>query len=160
VRQSQGSCHPGANGKDIRAVGQSQGSCHHGANGKDIRVMRQSQGSCHPGAKRRISGRGLCYNNLQMKEYFVYILTNKSLMLYTGVTDDLERRVFEHKQKMNEGFTMKYNINRLVYFDSTNDVTVAIAREKQIKGMLRNKKIELIKTMNPEFKDLSEDWYK
>ena len=60
---------------------------------------------------------------------------------------------------MNEGFTKKYNINRLVYFESTNDVTVAIAREKQRKGMLRSKKIELIKTMNPEFKDLSEDWY-
>ncbi len=88
------------------------------------------------------------------------MLANKSLMLYTGVTDDLERRVFQHKNKINEGFTKKYNISRLVHFESTNDITVAIAREKQIKGMLRSKKIELIKTMNPEFKDLSEDWYK
>ena len=94
-----------------------------------------------------------------MKEYFVYILANKSLVLYTGVTDDLERRVFQHKHKINEGFTKKYNINILVYFESNNDVTVAIAREKQIKGMLRSKKIELIKTMNPEFKDLSDGWY-
>jgi putative endonuclease len=88
-----------------------------------------------------------------MKEYFVYILANKSLMLYTGVTDDLLRRVFEHKNKVNDGFTKRYNINRLVYFESTDDITVAIAREKQIKGMLRSKKIELIKTMNPDFKD-------
>ena len=95
-----------------------------------------------------------------MKEYFVYILTNKSGMLYTGVTNDLERRLFEHKNKMNEGFTKKYNMNKLVYFESSGDVTVAIAREKQIKGMLRNKKIELIKTMNPGFSDLSEGWYK
>ena len=94
-----------------------------------------------------------------MKEYFVYILANKSQLLYVGVTDDLLRRVYEHKHKLNEGFTKKYNINKLVYFESTNDVTVAIAREKQIKGMLRSKKIELIKTMNPEFKDLSEGWY-
>jgi putative endonuclease len=94
-----------------------------------------------------------------MKEYFVYILANKSQMLYTGVTDNLERRVYQHKNKMNEGFTKKYNIDRLMYFESTNDVTVAIAREKQIKSMLRSKKIDLIKTMNPEFSDLSEGWY-
>lgn len=81
-------------------------------------------------------------------------------MLYTGVTNDLEKRLFQHKNKLNEGFTKKYNINKLVYFESTNDVTVAIAREKQIKGMLRSKKIELIKTMNPGLIDLSEDWYK
>ena len=95
-----------------------------------------------------------------MKEYFIYILANKSSMLYTGVTNDLERRVFEHKNRIKDGFTKKYNFNSLVYFESTDDVTVAIAREKQIKGMLRSKKIELIKIMNPEFKDLSEDWYK
>jgi putative endonuclease len=95
-----------------------------------------------------------------MNEYFVYILANKSGMLYTGVTNNLELRLFQHKNKLNEGFTKKYNINRLVYFESTNDVTIAIAREKQIKGMLRNKKLELVKTMNPGFIDLSEDWYK
>jgi putative endonuclease len=65
-----------------------------------------------------------------MKEYYAYIMANKSLMFYTGVTDDLLRRVFEHKNKLNDGFTKKYNINKLVYFESTNDVTVAIAREK------------------------------
>jgi putative endonuclease len=95
-----------------------------------------------------------------MKEYFVYILANKSGLLYVGVTNDLMQRLFQHKNKVNDGFTKKYNINRLVYFEITDDVTAAIAREKQIKGMLRSKKLELIKTMNPGFIDLSEDWYK
>ena len=94
-----------------------------------------------------------------MKEYYVYILSNKSGTLYTGVTNNLERRVYEHKNKLIEGFTKKYNINRLVYFESTDDVTAAIAREKQIKGMLKSKKIELIKIMNPKMSDLSEDWF-
>ncbi len=94
-----------------------------------------------------------------MKEYFVYILSNKSGMLYTGVTNNLEQRLFQHKNKVNDGFTKRYNINQLVYFESTNDVSVAIAREKQIKGLLKSKKIELIKTMNPRLVDLSKDWY-
>ena len=94
-----------------------------------------------------------------MKEYFVYMMANKSGMLYTGVTNDLERRVYEHKSQLIDGFTKKYNITRLVYFDSTDDITAAIAREKQIKGMLRSQKIELIKTENPLMVDLSEDWY-
>ena len=94
-----------------------------------------------------------------MKEYCVYIMSNKSGTLYTGITNDLERRVYQHKCKSIEGFTKRYKITRLVYFESTDDVTVAIAREKQIKGMLRNKKIELIRTLNSEWKDLSEDWY-
>ncbi|MHB8104047.1 MAG: GIY-YIG nuclease family protein [Dehalococcoidales bacterium] len=94
-----------------------------------------------------------------MKEYYVYILSNKRGALYTGVTNDLERRVYQHKNKLIEGFTKRYNITRLVYFESTNDVTEAISREKQIKGFLRSKKIELIKTMNPTLKDLSEEWF-
>jgi putative endonuclease len=94
-----------------------------------------------------------------MKEYFVYILANKSGMLYTGVTNNLEYRLYQHKNRLNDGFTKKYNINRLVYFETTDDVTAAIAREKQIKGMLRTKKIDLIKTINPALADLSEDWY-
>ena len=95
-----------------------------------------------------------------MKEYYVYILANKSGLLYTGVTNNLEQRLFQHKNKLNKGFTKKYNINRLVYFETTDDVTVAIAREKQIKGMLRIKKLDLIKSMNPSMDDLSADWYK
>ncbi len=93
-----------------------------------------------------------------MKQYFVYILANKSKMLYTGVTSNLERRLFEHKQHLVEGYTKRYKITKLVYYDETNDVTAAIAREKQIKGWLRQKKIALIESMNPEWKDLSEEW--
>jgi len=80
--------------------------------------------------------------------------------LYIGVTNNLELRLFQHKNRLNKGFTQKYNIDRLVYFESTDDITAAIAREKQLKGMLRTKKLELIKSMNPSLDDLSEDWYK
>jgi len=94
-----------------------------------------------------------------MKQYYVYIMTNRSKTLYTGVTNDLMRRVYEHKNKMVEGFTKKYNITRLVYFEETNDIQSAIMREKQIKGWLRNKKIALIESVNQEWKDLSEGWF-
>jgi putative endonuclease len=94
-----------------------------------------------------------------MKQYYVYIMTNRSKTLYTGVTNDLMRRVYEHKNKMVEGFTKKYKITKLVYFEETNDVQSAIAREKQIKGWLRSKKIALIESVNPEWKDLSEGWF-
>jgi putative endonuclease len=94
-----------------------------------------------------------------MKTYYVYIMTNKSRTLYTGVTNNLERRVYEHKNKLVAGFTSKYNITLLVYYEETNDVQVALEREKQIKGWLRSKKIALIDSMNPEWKDLSLEWY-
>ena len=94
-----------------------------------------------------------------MRQYYVYIMTNRSKTLYTGVTNDLLRRVYEHKNKMVEGFTKKYNITQLVYYEVTNDVEEAIAREKQIKGWLRRKKIALIESINPEWKDLSEEWF-
>ena len=94
-----------------------------------------------------------------MKEYYVYIMSNKRGTLYTGVTNDLEQRVYQHKNKLIEGFTKRYNITQLVYFESSDDVTTAIVREKQIKGLLRSKKIELIKTLNPQWKDLSEGWF-
>ncbi len=94
-----------------------------------------------------------------MQEYYVNIMTNKSGTLYTGITNNLERRVYEHKNKLIEGFTKRYNITQLVYFASGNDVTAAITMEKRIKGMLRSKKIELIKTINPHFQDLSESWF-
>lgn len=93
------------------------------------------------------------------KEYYVYIMTNKSRTLYTGVTNNLMRRVYEHKNKLVAGFTSKYNIQFLVYYEAGNDVNAAIAREKQIKGWLRSKKIALIDSMNPKWKDLSEEWY-
>ena len=87
--------------------------------------------------------------------YYVYILTNHSRTLYTGVTNDLDRRVAGHKLKERPGFTSKYNINRLVWYEEFSDVTEAIAREKQIKGWLRIKKIALIEEMNPHWDDLS-----
>ena len=93
------------------------------------------------------------------KSYYVYIMTNRSKTLYTGVTNDLERRVFEHKHKLIPGFTKKYNITRLVYFEEGTDIDSAIMREKQIKGWLRKKKIDLIEKENPEWKDLAEDWF-
>lgn len=92
------------------------------------------------------------------KEYYVYIMTNKSRTLYTGVTNNLIRRVYEHKNKLVPGFTSKYNIQFLVYYEAGNDINAAIAREKQIKGWLRSKKIALIDSMNPQWKDLSVEW--
>ena len=91
--------------------------------------------------------------------YYVYLLTNRSRTLYIGVTSDLTRRVYEHRQKKILGFTQKYNIDRLVYFEESADVRDAIAREKQIKGWTRAKKIALIESMNPEWQDLGEGWY-
>ncbi|PJA37774.1 endonuclease [candidate division WWE3 bacterium CG_4_9_14_3_um_filter_43_9] len=91
------------------------------------------------------------------KTYYVYILTNKRhTVFYTGITNNLERRVWEHKQKIIQGFTKKYNIEKLVYFEVFEDVLEAIRREKQIKGWVRRRKIALIEKMNPEWKDLSE----
>jgi len=85
-------------------------------------------------------------------------MTNKSRTLYTGVTNDLMRRVYEHKNKPVKGFTSKYNIQFLVCFESTSSIHSAIEREKQIEGWLRSKKIALIDSVNPEWKDLSEEW--
>jgi putative endonuclease len=86
-------------------------------------------------------------------------MSSYSYVLYTGITDDLERRVYEHKNKLIDGFTKRYNINSLVYFEETDDVSVAIQREKQIKGWARQKKIDLILRMNPGWRDLSEGWF-
>ena len=91
--------------------------------------------------------------------YFVYILASKSRKLYVGMTNDLERRVYEHKQKVADGFTAKYRIDRLVHFEETSDVLAAIEREKHMKGLLRAKKIALIESTNPTWEDLSEAWY-
>lgn len=87
------------------------------------------------------------------------MLTNwNNKILYTGITNNLERRIYEHKNKLVKGFTAKYNVHKLVYFDYTFDVTSAIAREKQIKGWTRQKKNELIQSINPEWKDLSKEF--
>lgn len=90
--------------------------------------------------------------------YYVYILTNKTNnVLYTGVTHNLIKRVYEHKNKITKGFTSKYNVNKLVYFEVIDEVIVAIEREKEIKGWLRERKIDLIRSINPKWKDLYED---
>ena len=94
-----------------------------------------------------------------MTSYYVYIMSNRSDTLDTGVTNDLQRRVHEHKQKLLDGFTKKYNIDMLAYYEETGDIEAAISREKQVKGWRRSKKIELIESMNPEWRDLSEGWF-
>ena len=94
-----------------------------------------------------------------MKQYYVYIMTNRSKTLYTGMTNDIKKRVYQHKSKLIEGFTKKYNITRLVYVETFRDVNSAIAREKVIKGWVRKKKLALIEEHNPEWNDLSEGWY-
>jgi putative endonuclease len=92
------------------------------------------------------------------KQYSVYLLTNKAkTVIYTGVTNDLKRRVHEHKSKIIDGFTKRYNVDHLVYFETTNDIESAIAREKQIKGGSRQDKIRLIDSMNPAWNDLYEE---
>ena len=91
-----------------------------------------------------------------MDDYFVYIMTNNSGTLYVGVTNNIERRVDEHKRGETPGFTQRYKATRLVYYESTPDVRSALEREKQIKGWLRRRKIELIASANPHWKDLGE----
>ncbi len=93
-----------------------------------------------------------------MKEYYVYIMTNGVRTLYICVTNDLMRRVFEHKEKLTEGFTKKYNITMLVYYETASDIQVARAREKQLKSWRRSKKIALIESSNPQWKDFSLEW--
>ena len=94
-----------------------------------------------------------------VKTYYVYMMTNKTRTIYTGVTNNLERRVVEHKCKLIPGFTSRYNLTRLVYFEVFGDIRAAIQREKQIKGWLRAKKVALIIAGNPAWRDLSEGWY-
>ena len=97
-------------------------------------------------------------NNLQsiMKTYYVYILSNQTdTTLYIGVTNNLERRIYEHKNKIVDGFTAKYNLNKLVYFEEATDAISAIEREKQLKGWTRKRKEKLINDSNPNWVDLS-----
>ncbi|MGH7791748.1 MAG: GIY-YIG nuclease family protein [Thermodesulfobacteriota bacterium] len=92
------------------------------------------------------------------QQYYVYIMTNKNnTVLYAGVTSDLKRRVYEHKGKLVDGFTKKYNLNKLVYYEVLEDIHTAISREKQIKAGSRQKKIDLINGLNKKWTDLYED---
>jgi len=93
------------------------------------------------------------------KTYFVYIMTNRSKSLYTGVTNNLVRRVREHKMGTGSCFASKYKVDRLAYFERFEDIHDAIEREKQIKGWLRIRKIALIVSVNPAWRDLSQEWY-
>ena len=93
-------------------------------------------------------------------QYYVYILANISRRLYVGMTNTLERRIYEHKQKLLPGFTSKYNITRLVYVETTAQVAAAIAREKQIKGWLRRNKVALIDSQNSTWEDVSAEWFR
>ncbi|MFH1552510.1 MAG: GIY-YIG nuclease family protein [Candidatus Omnitrophota bacterium] len=89
-----------------------------------------------------------------MKQYYVYIMSSYSRVLYIGVTSDLVKRMYEHKNELIEGFTKKYKTKNLVYYEITNDVESAITREKQLKRWRREKKLRLIATMNPRWEDL------
>ncbi len=93
-----------------------------------------------------------------MAQYYVYIMASYRGTLYTGVTNDLDRRVYEHRHKLVEGFTKKYNVSKLVYYEVTANVEAAIAREKQIKDWRRSKRVALIESMNPYWVDLVEEW--
>src|SRR5687768_12434284 len=98
---------------------------------------------------------------MRERQYCVYMMANDhNTVLYTGVTNDLQRRVLEHKEGKGGAFTKKYNLTKLVYFEYGDDVNAAIAREKQIKAGPRERKIELINTMNAEWKDLFDEYFK
>jgi putative endonuclease len=92
---------------------------------------------------------------LLTKHYYVYIMASLSRVIYVGMTNNLRRRVEEHQQKLVEGFTQKYNVTQLMYYEVTNDVHAALAREKEIKGWRRSKKAALIESVNPTWRDLS-----
>jgi putative endonuclease len=96
---------------------------------------------------------------MEPRSYFAYIVASRSHTLYIGVTGNLQKRIFEHKWKEHAGFTERYNCDRLVWFESYQDITKAIDREKQLKGWRRDKKIALIEKANPTWVDLSREWY-
>jgi putative endonuclease len=96
---------------------------------------------------------------MQDRVYCAYIMASRSRTLYTGVTSDLNRRVFQHKQKTHGGFSSRYNCSRLVWFQRFSEVSAAIQREKELKGWTRAKKIALVESLNPTWDDLSAGWY-
>ena len=91
--------------------------------------------------------------------YYVYILSSESKVIYTGMTNNLERRIYEHKKKLIEGFSKLYNTYKLVWYEETDDVGAAIAFEKKIKGWKRFKKVTMIEEENPGWDDLAIDWF-
>jgi putative endonuclease len=99
----------------------------------------------------------LSTRSVNSKIYFVYLMTNRSGTLYVGITNDLRRRVYEHANRIKEGFTSKYLLDRLIHFEMFQDVRLAIAREKQIKAWSREKKVLLVRKSNPRFLDLKDE---
>jgi putative endonuclease len=97
---------------------------------------------------------GVIERQAELKQFYVYIMCSDTGVLYIGITNDLVRRVYEHKNKLIEGFTADYNVTRLVYFEVTSDVRSAIEREKQLKNWRREKKVALVESVNPGWKDL------
>jgi len=95
-----------------------------------------------------------------MRIYYVYVMASRSRVLYVGVTNDLARRVYEHKQSLTPGFTSRYHITRLVYFEEFTDIRDAIAREKEVKGWVRTRKIHLIEQRNRTWEDLADRWFR
>ena len=95
---------------------------------------------------------------LRERRYYVYVPTNRTRRLYAGVTNDLERRMYEHKDKLVPGFASKYNLTWLAYYEETSDVMSAIEREKEVKGWRRNRQEAMVESMNPEWRDLSLEW--
>ncbi len=93
-----------------------------------------------------------------MRQFYVYIMASKSRVVYTGITNNLQRRVWEHKHNELPGFTSQYRVHRLVYYETFKYVGNAIAREKRIKGWIRSRKITLVESLNPTWEDLSEHW--
>jgi len=93
-----------------------------------------------------------------VRDFHVYVMSNRTHVLYIGVTNDLQRRVYEHKSRAEAGFTNRYHLNRLVYLEHYDDAVTAIAREKQLKGWRRERKIALVESSNPKWSDLSRDW--
>ena len=96
---------------------------------------------------------------MMVREYCSYMMGSYCGALYAGVTNDLTRRLYEHQQKFVEGFTKKYNVTKLVYYEAADSIEAAIEREKQVKGWLRRKKVALIESVNPYWEDLAKEWY-
>lgn len=114
---------------------------------------------CHPECLRRIHLILSEYMGNKEKNCYVYITTNHNdRVMYIGVTSNLEKRIYEHKQGLQEGFTKKYYVDKLVYYEHSNSIESAIIREKQLKGWLRKKKNLLVESMNPDWKDLSKNF--
>ena len=113
---------------------------------------------CHPD-ERRDPFPWFSRQAINVRDYYVYIMANMHHTIYIGVTNNLERRVYEHKQMRVPGFTKKYGLTDLVFYELFAHISDAIGREKQLKGWRREKKTQLIESMNPEWSDLSKDWY-